>query len=80
LPIPLKPSADQTVIAIRITDAIIQIMKGVIGSAPVFELILIKAIIPVTTTAMVSPRGILRDNLISFILVSFFIQESKLEK
>jgi len=27
---------------------------------------------------MVSPRGILMDNLISFIFVSFIIQESKL--
>jgi hypothetical protein len=62
------------VMAISTTDAIIQRMKGVIGIAPVCELILEKTIIPMRRTAMVSPRGILIDNLISFILVSFFIQ------
>jgi hypothetical protein len=53
----LKPSADQIVIAMRIMDTIIQRMKGVIGSAPVCELILVKGTIPMTTTAMVNPRG-----------------------
>jgi hypothetical protein len=71
--IPLKPNQDQTVIPMRKTDAIIQRMKGVIGSAPVCELILVKATIPMRTTAMVNPRGILMDNLISFILVSFVL-------
>jgi len=49
----------------------IQTMKGVIGSAPVCELILLKTTIPMMTSAMVSPMGILIDNFISFILVSF---------
>jgi hypothetical protein len=71
--IPLKPSADQMVIAMRIMDAIIQRMKGIIGSAPVCEPILEKTTIPMRTTAMVNPRGILMDNLISFILVSFVL-------
>jgi len=70
--IPLKPNADQIVIAMRIMDTIIQRMKGVIGSAPVCELILVKATIPMRMTAMVNPKGILMDNLISFILVSLF--------
>jgi hypothetical protein len=48
----------------RIIDAITQIMNGVVGSVPVFERILINAIIPVTTTIMVSVRGILKDSLI----------------
>jgi hypothetical protein len=73
--IPLKPSADQMVIAMRITDAIIQRMKGVIGSAPVCELILVKTTIPMRISAMVNPRGILMDNLISFILVSFVLAQ-----
>jgi hypothetical protein len=55
----------------RITQEMIQTMKGVIGSAPVCELILVKTTIPVMTSAMVSPRGILMDNLISFIMISF---------
>jgi hypothetical protein len=55
--IPLKLSADQMVIAMRIMAAIIQRIKGVIGSAPVCELILVKGTIPMTTTAMVNPRG-----------------------
>ncbi len=59
------------VIPMRIMDAIIQRMKGVIGSAPVCELILLKTTIPMTTTAMDNPRGILIDNGISFILISF---------
>ena len=71
--IPLKPSADQMVIAMRITHAIIQRMKGVMGGPPVCELILEKTIIPMTTTATVSPRGILIDNLISFILEGSFV-------
>jgi hypothetical protein len=60
---------EKMVIPIRITHAIIQRMKGVIGSAPVWELILEKTTIPMMTTAMVSPRGILMDNFISFIMV-----------
>jgi hypothetical protein len=71
--IPLKPSADQMVIAMRTTDAIIQRMKGVIGSAPVRELILVKTTIPMRMSATVNPRGILMDNLISFILASFVL-------
>jgi hypothetical protein len=63
------------VMAMRITDAIIQRMKGVIGSAPVCELILVKTTIPMMMSAMVNPRGILMDNLISFILVSFVLAQ-----
>jgi hypothetical protein len=59
------------VIPMRITQEKIQIMKGVIGSAPVCELILVKTTIPKMMSAMVSPMGILIDKLISFILVSF---------
>jgi hypothetical protein len=55
----------------RITQEMIQIMKGVIGSAPDCELILVKTTIPMMMSAMVSPMGILIDNLISFISVSF---------
>jgi hypothetical protein len=69
--IPLKPNADQMVIPMRITQEMIQTMKGVIGSDPFCELILVKTTIPIMTSAMVSPIGILIDNLISFILVSF---------
>ncbi len=57
----------------RMTDAMIQIMKVVVGRDPVFNLILIKAIIPVTTTITVSVRGILKDSLISRILSRLFI-------
>jgi hypothetical protein len=71
-------SQDQIVIPMRIMHAIIQRMKGVIGSAPLCDLILVKTTIPVMTAAMVSPRGILMDNFISFILISSFIQASKL--
>ncbi len=66
---PLKPSADQMVIPMRIKDVIIQRMKGGIRRAPVCELILVKTTIPMMTTAMDNPRGILMDNLISFIFV-----------
>jgi len=59
------------VIPMRITQEMIQIMKGVNGRAPVCELILVKTTIPRMMSAMVNPRGILIDNLISFILVSF---------
>jgi hypothetical protein len=64
-------SQDQRVIPMRITQEMIQTMKGVIGSAPFCELILVKTTIPMMTSAMVSPMGILIDNFISFILVSF---------
>jgi hypothetical protein len=67
--IPLKPNADQMVMPIRITQEMIQIMKGVVGSAPVCELILVKTTIPMRMSAMDKPMGILIDNLISFILV-----------
>jgi hypothetical protein len=59
------------VIPMRIRQEMIQTMKGVIGSAPACELILVKTTIPMSTSAMVSPRGILIDNLISFMLISF---------
>jgi hypothetical protein len=59
------------VIPMRITQEMIQIIKGAIGSAPVCERVLVKTTIPKMTSAMVSPMGILIDNLISFILVSF---------
>jgi hypothetical protein len=59
------------VIPMRIMQEMIQTMKGVIGSAPVCELILVKTTIPMMMSAMVSPMGILIDNRISFILVSF---------
>jgi hypothetical protein len=59
------------VIPMRIRQEMIQIIKGVVGSAPVCELILVKTTTPMSTSAMVSPRGILIDNLISFMLVSF---------
>jgi hypothetical protein len=61
------------VIPMRITQEMIQTMKGVIGSVPVCELILVKTTIPRMTSAMVSPMGILIDNFISFILVSFAV-------
>jgi hypothetical protein len=64
-------SQDQRVIPMRMTQEMIQTMKGVIGSAPVCDLILVKTTIPMMTSAMVSPMGILIDNFISFILVSF---------
>jgi hypothetical protein len=59
------------VIPMRIRHEMIQTMKGVVGIAPVCELILVKTTIPMSTSAMVSPIGILIDNLISFMLVSF---------
>jgi hypothetical protein len=60
-------SRDQIVIPIRMTEAMSQIMKDEAGNGPAFVPILMNAIIPVTTTMMVSVRGILRD---SFIFVS----------
>jgi hypothetical protein len=54
--------------AIRITDTTIQIINEVVGKALPLELILTKAIIPVTTTMMVRSKGILRD---SFTICSF---------
>ncbi len=54
----------------RMSDTTIQRMKGVTGSIPVCELTLVKTTIPIKTTAIVKPKGILMDNFISFILVS----------
>jgi len=55
---------DQIVIPIRTTEAMIQIMKEEARNDPALVPILMNAIIPVTTTMMVSVRGILRDSFI----------------
>ena len=63
---------DQMVIPTRMRDTTSQIRKWVVGNAPAFPAIFMKAIIPVTTTRMVSIRGILRESFILFLFYSPF--------
>jgi len=62
------------VIPIRMRDPTSPIMNGTVGKAPAFMAIFMNAMIPVTTTMMVSVRGILKD---SFIFLSFLIDHSR---
>ena len=57
-------SHDQIVIPIRMRDPTSQIMNGTVGKAPDFMAIFMNAMIPVTTTMMVSVRGILKGSII----------------
>jgi hypothetical protein len=50
----------------KMTDTTIHIIKYDIRNIPGFDAILMKAIIPVTTTMMVNIKEILRDNLVIF--------------
>jgi hypothetical protein len=60
----LLRSQDQTVIPMRMTDTASQMTKEAAGKAPVFAVILMNAIIPVTTTTIVRISGILSDSCI----------------
>jgi hypothetical protein len=62
----LFPNQDQTVIPMRMTEPTIQMINEDVGNGPAFVVILMKAIMPVTTTIMVNVKGILRDSFIKF--------------
>jgi hypothetical protein len=66
-------SQHQIVMPIRMTEAMSQMTKEEVGNGPALVPILMKAIIPVTTTMMVSVRGILKDSFI--FLLSFLTHD-----